>query len=83
MTSYESPARTRQHRAADLAGMSPPYLFKALDDDDSAWNLVQERPICSLVPTPDGQLPPEVTVTVADGTVRVFNPDDQVLVGPA
>jgi hypothetical protein len=44
---------------------------------------VRQRPIGRLVPSPDkdGFLPEEVTVTFANGTVRVFNPDDQVLIG--
>jgi hypothetical protein len=76
--------RTWQLKVSDLAGASPPYLFKGLDDDDSAWNLVRERPIGRLVPSPDkdGFLPEEVTVRFADGTVRVFNPADQVMIGP-
>jgi hypothetical protein len=63
--------------------MSTPYLFKGLDDDDSAWNLVHQRPICRLVPSPDkdGFLPEEVAVIFADGAERFFNPDDQVLIG--
>jgi hypothetical protein len=37
-----------------------------------------------LVPTPerDALLPPEVTVIFTDGTERVFNPDDWILIGP-
>jgi hypothetical protein len=79
---YEPPPSTTQLRAGELANAGIPYLFKALDDDDSAWNLVREIPTCRLVPDKDGFLPPVVTVNFADGTVRLFNPDDQVLVGP-
>ncbi len=81
---FEPPRRTWQLNAGDLTGASPPYLFKALDEDDSAWNLVQRRPVSSLVPSPDkdGLLLEQVTVIFADGTMRVFNQDDQVLIGP-
>lgn len=30
----------------------------------------------------DGFMPPEVTVIFTDGTERVFNPGDQILIGP-
>jgi hypothetical protein len=65
-------------RASDLPGWRAPYLLKALDEDNSAWNLVSETPIGRLVPSPDkkGFLPEEVTVIFADGTVRLFNPQD-------
>jgi hypothetical protein len=81
---FEPPRRTWQLDASDLAGASPPYLLKGLDDDDLAWNLVQRRPVGRLVPSPekDGFLPAGVTVTFADGTVRFFKPGDQVLIGP-
>ena len=64
LVTFKPPRRTRQLNAGDLAGEIPPYLFKGLDDDDSAWNLVRKRPICRLVESPDrdGLLPPEVTV---------------------
>lgn len=81
---FEPPRRTWQLNARDLAGASPPYLFKGLDDDDSAWNLVQRRPASRLVPSPekDGSVLEQVVVTFADGAVRVFTLDDQVLIGP-
>jgi len=81
---FEPLRRTWQLNARELGGASPPYLFKGLDEDDSAWNLVQRRPVSSLVPSPDkdGFLLEEVTVIFADGTMRVFNQDDQVVIGP-
>jgi hypothetical protein len=75
---FQPPLRTTQLRAVDLTSAGTPYLVKGLDDDDSAWNLVEARPICRLVPP----LPQEVTVIFTDGAVRVFEPQDQVLVGP-
>lgn len=69
------------HRGHQGAGT--PYLVKALDDDDSAWNLVNERPICRLGSAPDrkGFLPQEVAVTFVDGSVRMFEPRDPILIG--
>lgn len=81
---FEPPQRTWTLQARTLAGgANPPYLFKARDDDRQ-WNLVNERPICRMVQTSkrDALLPPEVTVKFADGTARIFNPDDWVLIGP-
>jgi hypothetical protein len=83
--SFEPPPEMWPLRAGDLSSNgNPPYLFKARDDDDSQWNLVNARPIYRLVPTPDRDafLPPEVTVMFADGTARLFNPDDLILIGP-
>jgi hypothetical protein len=58
--------------------------MKALDDDDTAWNVVSRRPICGLTPSPERDvfIRPEVTMVFANGTGRVFNPDDQILIGP-
>lgn len=83
---FEPPQRTKQLNASDLPSVSPPYLFKGLDDPDSEWHLVREIPIYRLRPTPDkdGFMPGEVTVYFADGApARFFNPDDQVLIGSA
>lgn len=82
---YEPPSHTWQLKAGELAGnTNTPYLFKGVDDDDSQWNVVARTPICRMMPTPDrdGFMPPEVTVLFTDGAERVFNPDDQVLIGP-
>lgn len=84
--SFHPPSDTLLVRADDLPGQfEPPYLFKANDDDDSQWNLVRERPQHrqSLTAERDAFLPSEVTVIFADKTVRMFNPGDLVLVGPA
>jgi hypothetical protein len=59
---FQPPPRTTKLRAIALTNAGTPYLLKGLDDDDSAWNLVEERPIASLMPKPDrtGFLPGEV-----------------------
>ena len=78
----EPPPTYEQLSASDLPGCGVPYLLRPVDEDN--WHLVKQRPIHRLVPLPgEGFLPQEVTVTLADGTERMFNPQDQVLVGPA
>jgi hypothetical protein len=41
---FELPAETTQMRASNLPGQPTPYLLKGLEDNDSAWNLVESRP---------------------------------------
>lgn len=81
---FEPPPTTRQMRALMATTWPIPYLLKGIDDDDLAWNLVREAPIGRLMPNPekDGFLPEEVTVNFDDGSVRLFESNDQVLVGP-
>jgi hypothetical protein len=75
---FEPPPRPRQMRADTLLSWPTPYVLKGLDDD-SAWNLVETKPISRLVPD---LLRVEVTVTFADGSARVFEPHNSVLEGP-
>jgi hypothetical protein len=74
---FEPSPAARPMRAISLANWPTPYLLKGADDDDSSWNLVEQVPIASFVPG----LPEGVTVKFADGDVRLFEPNDQVLVG--
>jgi hypothetical protein len=81
-----SPSRVSRRRAGDLAGFDPPavvgYLFREHGDSDDAWKLVKTRPIWSLRPHDGTFLPEVVTVKFADGTERLFNPEDQVEICP-
>ncbi|MGA7054855.1 MAG: hypothetical protein WBZ37_27015 [Mycobacterium sp.] len=81
-----APRRVHQMRAVDLTAVNPPaagYLFRDYGDRDHAWKLVKTWVICELAPHEGAFLPAVVTVKFADGTVRFFNPDDQVEIGPA
>jgi hypothetical protein len=81
---FEPPPTTKQLRAVEVeTGAHPPYLLKALDDDDSEWNLVEQSPQTTLMPRPDrtGFLPETTTFKFADGKTRWFHPNDPVLVG--
>jgi hypothetical protein len=66
------------------SSVAPPYLLKALDDDDSEWNLVEKSPRTTMMPTPDrtGFMPQTTTVDFADGKTRFFDPNEYVLIGP-
>lgn len=82
---FQPPAETRQRQALWLENTeAPPYLLKALDDDDSEWNLVDKRPQTTLMPRGDGEgfMPETTTVHFADGKTRFFDPKEYVLVGP-
>jgi hypothetical protein len=80
---FEPPTKTRQFRAVDLENsVPPPYILKALNDDDSEWNLVEQRPRTTLTQAGSGQgfLPETTTVVFEDGKKRWFDPNDPVLV---
>lgn len=81
---YRKPERPRRTTVLSLTNSDGGYLLKAPGEDDSEWNLVSQRVVCTLMPNPDrtGFLPELCTVTFADGTQRVFNPEDWVDVGP-
>ncbi len=82
---FEPPPTTKQLRAVEVEnGANPPYLLKALADDHSEWNLVEENPQTTLVPRGDGTgfLPEVTTFKFADGSTRWFEPNDPVLIGP-
>jgi hypothetical protein len=72
-------------RASNLPGLPTPYLLKGLEDDDSAWNLVESRPVVTLTPAAPGRdagfLPEGATVTFADTSVRWFESNEWVLIG--
>lgn len=81
---FQPPPKTRQYQAGWLENSAaPPYLLKALDDDDSDWNLVEINPRTTLMPSPDrtGFMPETTTVHFSDGKIRFFDPKDPVLVG--
>jgi hypothetical protein len=80
--------RTHRMTAAQLSGVSCPYLLRLVGEDDSAWLLVEHRPAVAHRPerlpsdTADG---PDriawldgVTVDLPDGTVRFFDWTDEV-----
>jgi hypothetical protein len=73
-------------RASNLPAHPPPYLLKGLEDDDSAWNLVENRPVVALTPARPGKnegfLPEGATVIFADTSVRWFESNEWVLTGP-
>lgn len=81
---FEPPLVTRQFRAVEVENAAKlPCLLKALDDPDTKWDLVEEKPQTTMATAPGtGHLPPITTVRFANGTTRHFNPSDQVLVGP-
>ncbi len=79
----------------DLTNFDWPYWLQVSEDEDSPWKLVQERARCEMHPS---RLPPEevaalgkgarflpqtVTVTFADGDIRILNPNDTVEYGVA
>lgn len=84
-------SRVLHLKAGELAGVDTldgGYLLRSVDDAPDDWRLVTTRvPPGELWPNRGGPgsafLPPLVTVTYADGSDRVFNPDDQVEIKPA
>jgi hypothetical protein len=70
-------------RAVDLTNRMPGYQFREHGEGDDAWKKVKKRAVCELHPHEGSFLPQVVTVTLADGTERYFNPDDQVEIRPA
>ncbi|OMC14956.1 hypothetical protein [Mycobacterium sp. SP-6446] len=80
---FEPPQTTRQLRAVEVENVRhPPYLLKALDEPDTEWRLVAERPLTTMMPNPDktGFLPQSTVFKIEDGTVKYFSPHDEVLI---
>ena len=81
MVTFEPPSTWKQFRAAYVEnGAKPPYLMKALDDNDSEWNLVEENPRTTLQPSGadegTGFLPEATTFKFADdSSSRTGRPD--------
>jgi hypothetical protein len=72
-------------RAVDLTAVIPTvagYRLREYGDADDAWKLVTARVFCGQRRGQGGFVSELVTVTFADGTQRLFQPDDQVEIGP-
>ena len=89
------PAQTRRTTAMELTNFDWPHWLQVSEGEDSPWKLVQERAGGEMYPS---RVPPEevaaigkraawlpqtVTVTFADGDIRVLNPNDTVEYGVA
>ncbi len=73
-------------RAVDLTAVPPSavgYGFRKYGAPDDAWKLVTTRVFCGYRRGDDGRVSELVTVRFADGTQRLFNPEDEVEIGPA
>ena len=73
---FEPPSETVQLCAREAISTSPPYLLRELADEEAAWNLVATLPVATSMPG----LPQLVNVAFTDGSVRVFDPEDVVLI---
>lgn len=87
VVAFEPPRTWQQLPAVHVEnGANPPYLMKALEDDDSQWNLVEENPRTTLqlsrADEGAGFMPETTTFKFADGKTRWFGPNDPILIGP-
>lgn len=78
MTFEPPPSQTAQMRAHEALDAAPPYLLRGSRQGDVAWKLVAEPPSVLSLPG----LSRVVAVTYVDGSVRLFEPEDVLFVGP-
>lgn len=73
---FDSSSKSVLLRARETVTTPAPFLLKETADDDSAWNLVAQTPVTTDLPG----LAQLISVTLTDGSVRVFELDDVVVI---